>query len=82
MIVDFLICIVLVLFVEIMFNVIFVMILICIRNILVFKVWNVKWKLYFIVCIVIVYMIVNYYVNKILVIFSILYEVEEKIDNC
>lgn len=81
MIVDFLICIVLVLFVEIMFNVIFVMMLICIRNILVFKVWNVKWKLYFIVCIVIVYMIVNYYVNKILVIFSILYEVEGKIDN-
>lgn len=82
MIVDFLICIVLVLFVEIMFNVIFVMMLICIRNILVFKVWNVKWKLYFIVCIVIVYMIVNYYVNKILLIFSILYEVEGKIDNC
>lgn len=82
MIVDLLIRIVLALLVEIMFNVIFVMMLTRTRNIPVLKVWNVKWKSHLIVCIVTVYMIVNYYANKILVILSTLHEAEGKIDNC
>ena len=82
MIVDLLIRIVLALLVEIMCNVIFVMMLTRTRNIPVLKVWNVKWKSHLIVCIVTVYMIVNYYANKILVILSTLHEAEGKIDNC
>ena len=67
------------LFIEYLFNILYVMILTRKRNVPVLRVWNFKWKSHLIVFIITVVMIVTYSTNKVLVIIRALYVAEGKI---